>query len=482
VNRPDSRPPRILVTDDEEDVRWMIVTLLRRHGLEPVEAEGGRAALKRVAREPLDAMLLDVRMPGCDGMEVLQEVRKLDPGLPVILVTAHGTITSAVEAVKMGAYDYVTKPFDNDDLVLKLCRAVETRRLKRENDNLRSQVGGDLSLRETMGPSEPIRKLLADVERVAPTDFTVVVTGETGTGKELIAKAVHRLSHRSAGPFVPVDCGSIPPTLIESELFGHEKGAFTGADQSRPGSFEAAAGGTLFLDELGNLPLLMQAKLLRALQERQVCRVGSKKPILLDVRVVAATNEDLADMVAAGKFRRDLYHRLHEFSITLPPLRERAEDVLHLAKQFLEQTRAELRKEPLTLDRQAEEMLLRYPWPGNVRQLRNVVRRAVLLAEGGVIGPAHLDALGMVGAPAPGTAGPERDAEITESVSFKALVRQSVAETERRILLQVLRQTGGNKAKAARLLQIDYKTIRSKAREYGISVENEEEDRERGPS
>jgi two-component system nitrogen regulation response regulator GlnG len=322
----------------------------------------------------------------------------------------------------------------------------------------------DLPLRELMGPGAAVGRVLADLERVAPTDFTVIVVGETGSGKELVARAIHQQSRRAAAPFVPVDCGAIPPALIESELFGHEKGAFTGADRLRPGKFEAAQGGTLFLDEVQNLPPPVQIKFLRALQERQIVHVGGTQPIDIDIRVIAATNQNLAELVSQGRFRQDLFHRLDEFQIGLPPLRERREDIVYLAKRFLDLTRAELNKDLIGISAPALEALLSYPWPGNVRELRNVIRRAVLLADQYIerehLGIKEADLAAVAGLPGP--------APLDGTVPFKELVRRTLVKLERQILLQALQQTGGNKAQAARLLQIDYKTMHTKAKEYGL--------------
>jgi two-component system nitrogen regulation response regulator GlnG len=318
---------------------------------------------------------------------------------------------------------------------------------------------------EGMGSSEAMRRVVADVERVAPTDFTVLITGETGSGKEVVARAIHRQSRRSAGPFVPVDCGSIPASLIESELFGHEKGSFTGADRTRLGKFELASGGTLFLDEISNLPLDVQPKLLRALQERRIWRVGAARGLAVDIRVIAATNQDLAGLVRESLFRRDLYHRLNEFSITVPPLRERGQDILYLAHRFFELTNRELKKGVHGFSDAAAEVLLGYRWPGNVRELRNVIRRAVLLAED-CIDPSHLSICIL---PAAADVRPlDLEGELDGSIPLREMVRRAVASLERRVLARALRQTGGNKAEAARLLQIDYKTIHKKTREYGI--------------
>jgi two-component system nitrogen regulation response regulator GlnG len=327
-------------------------------------------------------------------------------------------------------------------------------------------VASGAGVTDGMGPSEGMQRVAEDVARVAPTDFTVLITGETGAGKEVVARTIHRRSRRASGPFVPVDCGSIPASLIESELFGHEKGAFTGADRCRLGKFELAAGGTLFLDEISNLALDVQPKLLRALQERSIWRVGATQATAIDIRVIAASSEDLVSHVAEDLFRRDLYHRLNEFGVTVPPLRERREDIPVLAQRFFELTNRELRKQVGGFTSAAAEALLNYRWPGNVRELRNVIRRAVLLAEGEVE-PRHL---GLLGARHGGDLHPLDLVEevLDGSIPLKEMVRHAVEVMERAVLSRALKQTGGNKAQAARLLHIDYKTIHKKTREYGI--------------
>jgi DNA-binding NtrC family response regulator len=328
-------------------------------------------------------------------------------------------------------------------------------------------AAGETALAALMGPSRWVQRLSAEVQQVAPTDFTVVITGETGAGKEVVARAIHSSSRRTPAPFVPVDCGSIAPGLMESELFGHEKGAFTGAVARQTGRFEQAAGGTLFLDEISNLPLSLQVKLLRALQEKQVCPVGGRRGIRVDIRVVAATNRDLAAMVTAGEFRRDLYHRLNEFAIHVPPLRERREDIPFLANRFRMLTNQELDKSVPEITGAALEVLLTHPWPGNVRELRNVIRRAVLLA-GPAVEPEHL---GFAAAPGiPRANGQSAQAALAQPRSLKEIVRRKMKQLEREVLVQVLRDTGGNKARAARLLQIDYKTILTKIKEYAIAT------------
>jgi len=320
---------------------------------------------------------------------------------------------------------------------------------------------------ETLGQSSNMRKVVGDILLVAPTEFTVLITGETGTGKEMVANAIHQSSRRGNGPFVPVDCGCIPATLIESELFGHEKGAYTGAASSQSGKFETASGGTLFLDEISNLPLPVQPKLLRALQERKVWRVGGRTSIDVDIRVIAATNQDLAGMVQAGHFRTDLYHRLNEFRVTLPPLRDRQEDIILYAKDFLHRTIAELRKSVQGFTPEALESLMSYHWPGNVRELRNVIRRAVLCCED-FITPDHLGL--SAGNPRSGDFQADPSTRPQGNIPLRETIRQTVRQMEREIIARVLRETGGNKAQAARILHVDYKTIHNKVREYGISL------------
>ncbi len=463
MNRNHSRPPRVLITDDEKDVRRMLSVVLGSEGFDPLEAEDGQKALGIIRQGLADIMLLDLEMPDLTGLEVLRELRKLDRDFPIVMVTGFGSVEAAVEAGKYGIHGFLTKPFKNEEVVLAVHMALAS--LECRAESLCSLEFG-LPLREAMGPSAVIQEVLDQVELVAATNFTVILCGETGVGKEVIAHAIHQASPRCGGPFVAVDCGSIPPTLIESELFGHVKGAFTGADRLRVGNFEAAAGGTLFLDEINNLPLAMQAKLLRALQERRIHRVGSATPLQLDVRILAATNEDLSALVAAGRFRRDLFYRLNEFTIQVPSLRQRGQDVLFLAERFLEWTSVELKKDVHEITTLGKEMLLAYPWPGNVRELRNVIRRAVLLARTHV-GP---EQLGMAGVALPEEEPPPGPwAKLLSSQkSFKDIVRQSISQAEHQILVQTLKQTGGNMKKAALILHLDYKTLRTKAKQYHI--------------
>jgi len=463
----DSLPRRILIADDDGDVQSAVSDLLEREGFGLLEAQGGESVLDVVGRERPDVVLLDATVHGKGSAEILEEIKEAAPDTCVILMTSFASTDWAVEALKRGAYACVPKPLETGKLVFTLRKALDSMQPAQEGRRSGDGAKRPSCLGELMGSSEQIRRAIADTELVAPTDFTVLISGETGSGKELVARAIHGLSNRAQGPFVPVDCGSIPSTLIESELFGHEKGSFTGAANARMGKFELASQGTLFLDEVGNLSRSVQPKLLRALQERRIWRVGGTKGLDVDIRVLAATNQDIVAMVQTGRFRRDLYYRLNEFSIRVPPLRERRQDTVYLAERFLRLTNEELQSTTSGFTDTALHVLLSYGWPGNVRELRNVVRRAVLLADA-QIGPEHLSILdGSYMAIHEQTS---LEKEFDGSVPFKEIVRRKVVEVERGILRQVLRETSGNKAKAARVLKLDYKPIQKKVKEYGIAT------------
>ena len=453
----------ILIVDDDVDICLMLSALMERAGLTHLLAHDGGTALQMVRREKPDVLLVDIRMPGMDGLEVLKQVKEVDSDLPVVLITAYADIPASVAAIKAGAYDYLSKPFEHRQVLQTVRQALADR-----NRKLRSLAGQgleDYDLREMMGPSDAVTRILREVRQVAQSDFSVIIQGETGSGKELVARAIHHLSRRASAPFVPVDCGAIPETLIESELFGYEKGAFTGAAGPKSGKFESAHGGTLFLDEITNLPLGSQAKLLRALQEKVVYRLGGVRPIKINARILAAANQIPKDLAASGLLREDLYFRLNEFIISIPPLRERKDDIPYLAKRFLDITNQELHKQVHKFSEECLEALLSYNWPGNVRQLRSVIRRAVLLADD-LITAQHLE---IKRTPVPGLAfTPRVQGMPWQEFSLKQIVHRSVATVEREVLIQALKYTGGNKAKAARLLQIDYKTIHSKVKQFGI--------------
>jgi DNA-binding NtrC family response regulator len=411
-----------------------------------------------------DMLLVDVRMPGIDGMTVLKRVKETDPHLPVVLITAYAEISASVAAMRAGAFDYLAKPFDHPEVVRVVRAALAERERRRRS--MAEEISADNCLRVMMGPSDAVTHIIREVNRVAHSDFSVIVQGETGSGKELVARSIYQLSGRADAPFIPLDCGAIPETLIESELFGYQKGAFTGASAPKAGKFEAANGGTLFLDEIANLPLGAQAKLLRVLQEKAVLRLGAVKPVKVDVRLVTASNQELQRLVTAGQMREDLFFRLNEFTITIPPLRERKDDIPYLAKRFMDLTNKELQKKVGRFSEYCLEALLSYNWPGNVRQLRSVIRRAVLLADD-IITEHHLD---IKRVPVPGLAfTPKIEGTPWDEFSLREIVHHSVVTVEREVLLQVMKHTRGNKAKAARLLHIDYKTIHTKLKQFGIN-------------
>ena len=488
-----ARRARVLITDDEPDVRWSLATLLSREGYEPIEAADGPTALKLAQRDAPDVALLDLNLPRRHGLEVFRDLLEVDPTLPVVVITAHGGADAARQVASEGAFGYLSKPFNNEDVLFAVGRAAEARRRTNSLVAGAGMVHDPVVRDEEKSVADPwgcvssaMRRVADQVRRVAPTEFVVVVLGETGVGKELVAQAIHRGSRRAAGPFVPVDCGALPDQLVESELFGHERGAFTGADRSRSGRFEAARGGTLFLDEIGNLPESAQASLLRAIQDRSAARVGSDTPRALDARIVVATHDRLDDRVTRGRFRRDLFHRLAEFVITVPPLRERPEDIGPLARLFVAQTARELERPAPLLTEDALQRLHDHSWPGNVRELRNLTRRAVLWADGDRIEPDHLEFVeashdSRTGDPEERFGDSEsrfRSSDDRDTVSssshdesigsLKEIVRRHVAVVERQAVAETLKRTGGNLARAARLLGVDAKTLRTKARAHRL--------------
>lgn len=461
------QPEHVLIVDDEEEIRRILARILEKEGFRVVAVADGLQAIRRICLEAPAVILMDMCMPGLNGMEVLKRIKKLDGDLPVVLITAFANIHQAVEAMKEGANNYLAKPFDNNEVVGIVRKALAESQLRKNLKKVTDQYEGNLSLIERMGPSNKITRLVEEIHRVAGSDFSVIITGETGSGKELVARAIHGDSLRAAAPFMAVDCGAIPENLLESELFGHEKGSFTGADRQKIGKFELAHSGTIFMDEIANMPAGSQAKFLRVIQDRKLYRVGGVAPVNVDIRLIAATNQDLQQMVSNGTFRDDLYYRLSEFSIYVPALRERADDIPFLAKRFLDLANIELKKTITGFVDEALEMLMSYDWPGNVRQLRSIIRRAALVAgetiTAGDIGikqtclPRSVISPKVQGAP-------------WKTASLREIVQQSTLAVEREVLFEVLRFTGGNKARAARLLQVDYKTIHSKARKFGIQL------------
>ncbi|HVX61416.1 MAG TPA: sigma-54 dependent transcriptional regulator [Pirellulales bacterium] len=463
--------PQLLVVAEDEKARTALGALLEQEGFSVTKAATGEAALKRIRQAPPDAVLCNLDALSQETASSLPALMK-SVATAAFIVVADRDVATPPQAAQREMCRYLSKPCQRQELIAAVRQAlaerlVEDRAERPASPEPAAQADSAHSLHELMGPSDWVRKLVADIDRVAPTDFTVIISGETGSGKELAAREIHLRSRRAKGPFLAIDCGAVQPNLIESELFGHEKGAFTGADRSRIGKFVAASGGTVFLDEVQNLPPGVQTNLLRVLQERQVCPLGGARYVDFDVRVITATNQNLPALVAAGRFRQDLYHRLNEFSIEVPPLRERAEDILYLAERFMLQTCEELGKNRQQISLEAIESMHRHAWPGNVRELRNLIRRAVLLADDQI----HPEHLGLIGQHAPCEWQGALVDEITaQPIALKTLIRRKVVEAEREILTRVLQQTGGNKAEAARLLQIDYKTLRTKARQYGITM------------
>lgn len=441
----------VLLIDDDQDMRWAMRNILADAGFAVAEAEGGGSGLELATCRLPDAVLLDMRMPGLSGDEVLRRFQRIDPGLPIIVVTAHGTISGAVSAIRDGAFEYITKPFRNEHLVNTVQKAVARRSVA----CLTSATGLRAAITTIMGPGPSIQTLISQIEAVVSTDYSIVIRGETGVGKEVVARSLHQHSRRAGRPLVIVDCGAISETLTDNEFFGHEKGAYTGASERHCGCFEAAAkGGTIFLDEIGNLAPTGQKALLRTLEEHTIRRVGGADLIELDVRIIAATNHDLKDRANAGGFREDLFFRLAEYVITVPPLRSRPEDIAHLTRCFLAKARKSLGRPPVDIAPAALDLLHAYPWPGNVRELRSVVRRAALTTSD-IIMPEHLaTSLGNGGAPAISLP--------ANAQSLRYRVRGQVHAIEHEAVVAALDQAGGNKAKAARLLGIDYKTYRTK--------------------
>lgn len=459
---------KILLVDDDDDFRWAIGNILSAVGYHVIHALNGREALDFLEKDIPNLVLMDYRMPGQDGLTVSAEMKRIIPAVPIVMITAYGQIDSAVKAMKIGIYDYVTKPVDKNDLLFTIKRALEKQNLVQEVKHLRTVLNERTSLYELMGNSDPIKKLIQHVEKVAPTLFTVLIEGESGTGKELIARAIHNLSHAKDGPFVALDCGAIPETLVESELFGYMKGTFTGADKDMPGHFELAHAGTLFLDEVGNLPYAVQQKLLRAIQERMIRRLGGKKPVPLNVRIIAATNQSLEKDVKSGNFRSDLYFRLNEFSLKMPSLKERAEDIPYLAKKFVDEVTMELDKKCGGFSKEALLALNVYHWPGNVRELRNMIRQAVLLCEeNALIQRRHL--MFSDQKPVSRTGNPGVPETIHDGDKpLKEIVNAHVETIEKQIIGKVLEETNGNKSQAARKLGMDYKTLLRKIKSLAI--------------
>ena len=466
---------RVLIADDEDGLRWVLEKGLRQAGYEVTAVRDGDTALRAFAEAPFDLVFLDVRMPGTDGLTVLAKLREVQPDAHVIVMTAHGTMETAIQAMQRGAYDYLAKPFDLDEVLLLAERALTAGRLTQEVARLKTGLQEVWEFGALIGRHPRMQDVYKTIGRIAASDVTVLLRGESGTGKELVARAIHHYSRRAGRPFVAVSSAAIPGTLLESELFGHERGAFTDAKERKLGKLELAHGGTLFLDEIGDMPQELQTKLLRALQERTIERVGGHESIRIDVRVLAATNRDLETMMREGRFREDLFYRLNVVALTLPPLRERRRDVPLLVEHFLAKYAVELGERgvaPEALDR-----LVGHEWPGNVRELENVVQRAMVMATSGVILPEHLP-IGPVSA----AASVAIDATLEEIIERKLLecvrgLREHTSANlydlmiglvEKPLLRAVLRETSGNQVRAAHILGINRNTLRKKLTEHGI--------------
>jgi two-component system nitrogen regulation response regulator GlnG len=457
----------MLVVDDDPASCRLVQALFAEEGFEVSAAHDATGGLSRAESGDFEVVILDLHLPDGDGIDVLKRLRARDPDLPVIMLTGHADVKTAVQAIKLGAAHYLTKPMDVEEVVLVVRRALETRALRHEVEDLRRLVDDGAILATQMGPSAEVATVVEQVRIVAATAFSVLIQGETGTGKELVAQAIHRLSDRRNKLFMAVDCGAIPETLLESELFGHEKGAFTGADRRKEGRFRSAEGGTVFLDEVGNLPLPLQAKLLRVLESRQLQAVGSAKITPMNVRFLAATNDDLQARVTAGKFRTDLYFRLAQYNISLPPLRARPSDIGHLARRFLGEVSVELRRPVHEIAPDALQALEQHSWPGNVRELRNVVRQAVLEARDVALRRAHVQKLLGARSQPDGAGGGAASGRVLKEVAEGA-----ARAAEQRLIREVLRETRGNKSQAARILCTDYKTLHLKMKALGIRAQD----------
>ena len=448
---------KILIVDDDPSLRKMLEAVLTNDGYEVTEADDGNNAVSAVKGQFFDLILMDVRMAGMSGIEALKHIKKLSPGIPVIIMTAYASVDTAREALKSGAYDYLTKPLDIDELNLILQRALRHYQLEQENRFLKERLDDRFDFGNIIGNSPPMRQLFETLAQVAPSEATVLITGESGTGKELIANAIHQNSPRHERPMIKVNCAALPETLLESELFGHEKGAYTGAVSRSRGRFQMAHRSTLFLDEISEMSPATQAKILRALQEREIEPVGGETTIVIDTRIIAATNKNLEQEVKEGRFREDLYYRLNVVRIEIPPLRKRTEDIPLLADFFLKQYVEKNRKLIKGFTPRALDIIMRHDWPGNVRELENLVERAVIMARGEMITPEEFP-------PAltendPGAADPPADSSSGRTLK----------EAEKEIILRTLEEAGGNRTHTAKILGISRRTLQLKLKEYGIN-------------
>ena len=449
--------PAILIVDDEASHRLMLRAVLREDGYAVTEAADGAEAVAAVAKEVFDVILLDIRMTTMDGMEALVEIRKLSPHVPVLIMTAYASVKTAVEALKAGAFDYLMKPLDIDELKVLIEKALEHYHLREENIILKERLGDRFDFSRIIARSAKMRGLVDTLSLVAPSDATVLIMGESGTGKEVVANAIHHNSPRAGHAFIKVSCAALPETLLESELFGHEKGAFTGALARREGRFQLADGGTIFLDEVGEMSTAVQTKLLRVLQEKEFQPLGGNRTVKVDIRVIAATNRDLEAEIRSGRFREDLYYRLNVVPIVLPPLRERKEDIPSLAEHFFSLYSSKSGKALKGITGKAMDLLVRYDWPGNIRELENCIERAVIMAREAAIVPADLPLVVQMLSPAEGKESPEIPSGF------------SISEMEKALIIKTLAEMDGNRTRAAKNLGINRRTLQNKLREYGLN-------------
>ena len=452
-------PKRILIVDDEESFRHMLSVILIKEGYEVETASNGGEGLQKAVASPFDQILCDIRMPRMDGLEFLKAIQKTGVEATIVVMSAYGTVDIAIEAMKLGAYDYISKPFKPDEIILTLRKAEEREQLRKENQLLRREVTKEYSFENILSKNEKMQNIFDVIKKVAQYKSTVLISGESGTGKELVARALHYNSERSPNPFIPVNCGAIPENLLESELFGHAKGAFTDAIRTKKGLFEEADGGTLFLDEIGELPGPLQVKLLRVLQEGEIRRIGESKPIQIDVRIVAATVKDLAKEVNEGQFREDLFYRLNVLPIHIPPLRERKEDIPLLIHHFIQKFDLAMNKNVTDLDHKALEVLMNYKWYGNVRELENTIERAIVLTDKNIIELENLP-IEIQNFKEEFQLEPLPDEEYSIKKASKAL--------ETNLIKKALIKTKGNHTHAARLLEISHRALLYKIKEYGI--------------
>lgn len=449
---------RILVIDDEKAIRWSLGEALKNQGYEVVDAEKGKEGIKLFREEPADLVILDLKLPDTDGIHVLRKLREEDPELPVIMMTAYGEVETAVEAIKAGAYDFLLKPFQLEKMKISIKHALENRRLRSELEDIKKKDRETYSFKNFLGKSRVMREVFDKVIKIGQSKAsTILIQGESGTGKELVARAIHESSKGVDKPFLEINCAALPETLLESELFGHEKGAFTDAKFRKKGLFELAEDGTIFLDEIGEMGITLQSRLLRVLENKTFRRVGGVKDLKINTRIIAATNRDLLKAIQNGEFRNDLYYRLQVIPISLPPLRDRKEDIPLLANHFIRVFNKEFKKNVESISMEVEQRLQRYPWPGNVRELKNVIERAILLEAEKELLPEHIPSEIV---PAEGSLGAESERSISN------MFPMSIKEMEKMLIHRTLDETDGNKSKAARILGISRQTLREKTKMY----------------